>query len=97
MFNPLSDEVLRQLADEFETPLYVYDGEKIAEQYQLLQSAFNPATTRFFYACKSLTNVNILRLIKNMGCGIDCSSINEAYLAIQSGCSPNNILYTSMG
>jgi diaminopimelate decarboxylase len=97
MFNPLSNEVLRQLADEFGTPLYVYDGEKIAEQYQLLQSAFNPASTRFFYACKSLTNVNILRLIKNMGCGIDCSSINEAYLAIQAGCSPNNILYTSNG
>jgi len=97
MFNPLSNEVLRQLADEFGTPLYVYDGEKIAEQYQLLQSAFNPASTRFFYACKSLTNVNILRLIKNLGCGIDCSSINEAYLAIQAGCSPNNILYTSNG
>jgi diaminopimelate decarboxylase len=97
MFKPLSDEVLRQLADEFSTPLYVYDGEKIAEQYQLLQAAFNPASTRFFYACKSLTNVNILRLIKNLGCGIDCSSINEAYLAIQAGCSPNNILYTSNG
>jgi diaminopimelate decarboxylase len=97
MFNPLSNEVLRQLADEFGTPLYVYDGEKIAEQYQLLQSAFNSASTRFFYACKSLTNVNILRLIKNLGCGIDCSSINEAYLAIQAGCSPNNILYTSNG
>ncbi len=97
MFNPLSNEVLRQLADEFGTPLYVYDGEKIAEQYQLLQSAFNPASTRFFYACKSLTNINILRLIKNLGCGIDCSSINEAYLAIQAGCSPNNILYTSNG
>jgi diaminopimelate decarboxylase len=97
MFKPLSDEVLRQLADEFSTPLYVYDGEKIAEQYQLLQAAFNPASTRFFYACKSLTNVNILRLIKNLGCGIDCSSINEAYLAIHSGCSPNNILYTSNG
>ena len=65
MFKPLSDEVLRQLADEFSTPLYVYDGEKIAEQYQLLQAAFNPASTRFFYACKSLTNVNILRLIKS--------------------------------
>ena len=97
MFKPLSDEVLRQLADEFATPLYVYDGEKIAEQYQLLQAAFNPATTRFFYACKALTNLHILRLIKNQGCGIDCSSINEAYLAIKAGCSPNKILYTSNG
>lgn len=97
MFNPLSDEALRQLADEFRTPLYVYDGEKITEQYQQLQAAFNPATTRFFYACKALTNLHILRLIKNQGCGIDCSSINEAYLAIQAGCSPNKILYTSNG
>lgn len=97
MFKPLSNEVLRQLAREYGTPLYVYDGDKIAEQYQLLQTAFNPSTTRFFYACKALTNLNILRLIKNLGCGIDCSSINEAYLAIQAGCSPDKILYTSNG
>lgn len=97
MFNPLPNEVLRQLANEYGTPLYVYDADKIAAQYQLLQSAFHPTSTRFFYACKALTNINILRLIKDMGCGIDCSSINEAYLAIQAGCSADKILYTSNG
>jgi len=97
MFQPLPDPLLCSLADEYGTPLYVYDGNKIADQYQQLLQAFTPGKTRFFYACKALTNQNILQLVRRMGCGIDCSSINEAHLAIHAGFAPNNILYTSNG
>lgn len=97
MFQPLPDSLLCSLADEYGTPLYVYDGNKIANQYQHLLEAFTPGKTRFFYACKALTNQNILQLIQRMGCGIDCSSINEAHLAIRAGFSPTHILYTSNG
>lgn len=97
MFQPLPDSLLCSLADEYGTPLYVYDGNKIANQYQQLLEAFTPGKTRFFYACKALTNQNILQLIQRMGCGIDCSSINEAHLAIRAGFSPTHILYTSNG
>jgi diaminopimelate decarboxylase len=41
--------------------------------------------------------VNILKHIKSIGCNIDCSSINEAKLAIYAGFEPKNILYTSNG
>jgi len=97
MFQPLPDTLLCSLADEYGTPLYVYDGNKIANQYQQLLQAFTPGKTRFFYACKALTNQNILQLVQRMGCGIDCSSINEAHLAVRAGFTPNNILYTSNG
>lgn len=97
MFQPLPDTLLCSLANEYGTPLYVYDGNKIESQYQQLLQAFTPAKTRFFYACKALTNQNILQLVQRMGCGIDCSSINEAHLAIRAGFTPNNILYTSNG
>ncbi|MES2882089.1 MAG: diaminopimelate decarboxylase, partial [Bacteroidota bacterium] len=52
---------------------------------------------RFFYACKALTNPNILKYINSLGCGIDCSSINEVKLALHAGVAPQNILYTSNG
>ncbi|MBU3744280.1 MAG: diaminopimelate decarboxylase [Sediminibacterium sp.] len=97
MFQPLPDTLLCSLANEYGTPLYVYDGNKIASQYQQLLQSFTPGRTRFFYACKALTNQNILQLIQRMGCGIDCSSINEAHLAVRAGFSASHILYTSNG
>jgi diaminopimelate decarboxylase len=75
--------------------LYVYHAERIKEQYERLQSAFTDLDCRFFYACKALTNINILKYIKSIGCNVDCSSINEVLLSIKAGFSPGNILYTS--
>ena len=95
MVQQLSKKYLAELANEFGTPLYVYHAEKIKEQYQKLLSAFSGTNTRFFYACKALTNINILGYIKEIGCNIDCSSINEVLLAIKAGFVPENILYTS--
>jgi diaminopimelate decarboxylase len=91
----LPGEQLLLLANEFGTPLYVYHAERIKEQYEKLLTAFNGADTKFFYAAKALTNINILKYIKSIGCNIDCSSINEAKLAERAGFLPQNILYTS--
>src|SRR5690242_14530957 len=91
----LTHEQLRIAAKEYGTPLYVYHAEKINEQYDRLQRSFDGSGARFFYAAKALTNIHILRYIKSIGCGIDCSSINEARLAVMAGFSSSDILYTS--
>ncbi len=93
----LSNEQLSQLAREFGTPLYVYHAEKIKEQYEKLATAFSGSNVVFFYACKALTNVSILKYIKSTGANIDCSSINEAKLALHAGFLPQQVLYTSNG
>ncbi|MFN8291100.1 MAG: diaminopimelate decarboxylase [Chitinophagaceae bacterium] len=93
----LSNEILLQAAKEFGTPLYLYHAERIKEQYQQLTTAFASLDTRFFYAGKALTNINILRYIKEMGCHVDCSSVNEVKLALIAGFEPARILYTSNG
>ncbi len=97
MINPLSPETLIQLADQYGTPLYVYHAEKIKDQYQRLKTAFGKTDAVFFYACKALTNINILRYIRNTGANVDCSSINEVRLALHAGFPPARILYTSNG
>lgn len=84
-------------ASEFGTPLYVYHAERIKEQYQKLVSAFSNLDTRFFYAAKALTNIHVLRYIREIGCNVDCSSINEVRLAMHAGFQPQQILYTSNG
>lgn len=93
----LSPHQLIAAAKEFGTPLYVYHAERIKEQYARLTSAFSNSNVKFFYACKALTNVNVLKYILSLGSNIDCSSINEVKLALHAGFPPQRVLYTSNG
>lgn len=84
---------LLKIADEFGTPVYVYDVESIKNQYEKLTSSF-VEHTRFFYACKSLTNINILKYIEQLGASLDCVSINEVKLGLKAGFTSDRILFT---
>ena len=95
MKSSLSYDQLKTAVNEYGTPLYVYHAEKIVSQYQNLLANFSTHNTRFFYACKALTNIHILDVVKRAGCNVDCSSINEAKLALHVGFTPENVLYTS--
>lgn len=90
----LSNNQLVQLANQFGTPLYVYHAEKIKEQFEALQQAFKDCNSQFFYACKALTNVNILKYLQQLGSGLDCVSINEVRLGLRAGFTPDRILFT---
>jgi diaminopimelate decarboxylase len=97
MAQQLAPDYLASLATEYGTPLYLYHAEKIKEQYQKLTTAFRNSNTLFFYACKALTNINILKWVCSLGANVDCSSINEVRLALHAGFPPERILYTSNG
>ena len=90
----LKNEQLQALAAEYGTPLYVYDSAKIASQYNKLQDAFKAHPTRIFYACKALTNINVLKYVKNFGAGVDCVSIFEVKLALHAGFDAKKVLFT---
>lgn len=94
MSQQLSSPQLVALANEFGTPLYVYHADKIKEQYEKLSEAFKESNARFFYACKALTNINILRYMEQLGAGLDCASINEVKLGLMAGFTPDRILFT---
>ena len=94
MYEQIANEQLIAIANEYGTPVYVYHAEKIAEQYDKLVDAFKDHPTRFFYACKSLTNINILRYVKSLGGALDCVSINEVKLGLMAGFEPREILFT---
>ena len=94
MQQQLSKEQLLSIATEFGTPVYIYHAEKISEQFNKLQQAFRSFDSKIFYACKSLTNINVLRYICSLGAALDCVSINEVRLGLMAGFSKENILYT---
>ena len=94
MSKNLTHEQLIAIADEFGTPVYIYHAERIAEQYKKLKKAFSNCNARFFYACKSLTNLNVLKYIQSIGASLDCVSINEVKLGLLAGFDKKDILYT---
>ena len=87
-------ELLLEIANEFGTPTYVYDADKIENQYNKLHNAFSPLDVKLHYALKALSNVNILRVLKNKGAGLDAVSINEVHLGIRAGFQPQQIMFT---
>jgi len=90
----LSNELLLKAAALYGTPLYVYDAERIIYQYNLLKTSFHRSDVSIFYACKALTNVNVLKVLKEQGSGIDCVSIHEVKLALHAGFDPSKIIFT---
>jgi diaminopimelate decarboxylase len=88
---------LTEIANEFGTPVYVYDGEKIVSQLQNLKNAFAENPLKVKFAMKALSNVSILKLLKQHGAGVDAVSINEAQLALGVGFEKEEIQFTPNG
>jgi diaminopimelate decarboxylase len=89
---------LKTIAKRANGPVYVYDASKIQSQYQRLKNAFSGvAQLKINYACKALSNISILKLMQNMGSGLDTVSIQEVQLGLEAGFEPADIIFTPNG
>jgi len=89
---------LIQAASEFDSPLYVYDANKIKYQYNRLVKSFKSVKNlQLNYAVKALSNISILKYLIDLGSGIDAVSIQEVHLALKGGINPEKIIYTPNG
>lgn len=88
---------VEKIAQHAGTPVYAYDAAKIVSQIATLKSAFNDVDLKIKFAAKALTNINILRLMKSQGIGVDVVSLNEGKLAMLAGFTPAEIMYTPSG
>jgi diaminopimelate decarboxylase len=86
-----------KLANQFGTPLYVYDGARIAEQITKLKSGYSAANVKIKYAAKALTNISILKLMRKNGVGMEAVSLGEVHLALRAGYLPGEITFTPSG
>ncbi len=85
------------LCETFGTPLYVYDASKIVTQINSLKNAFSSVDLKIKYACKALTNVSILKLMRANGVEIDVVSPQELELALLAGYNGSQITFTPSG
>ncbi len=92
----LQDSVFEEAAERFPTPFHLYDEEGIRSRARLLKAAFawNP-DFREYFAVKALPNPAILRILKEEGCGLDCSSATELTLAEACGFRGEEIILSA--
>lgn len=94
----MENKTLLQIAEDFGSPVYVYNAETITNQYKRLTSAFNKVKQlRINYAVKALSNISVLKLLKSLGSGLDTVSIQEVQLGLKAGFEPNQIIFTPNG
>ena len=85
---------LLSVAQKFGAPVYVYNADQIVANYHELKNAFKGVDVHLKYACKALTNINVLKVLKKEGAGLDTVSIEEAKMGIHAGYEPKEILFT---
>lgn len=90
--------LLLAIAEQYGCPTYVYDGNKIESQFERLENAFKGVKKlKINYAAKALTNISILKLLKNKGSGLDTVSLEEVLLGLEAGFSADDIMFTPNG
>jgi diaminopimelate decarboxylase len=83
-----------KLAEKHGSPLYIYESARMISQYERITRAFSSTRVKIYYACKALTNINVLKLFKGLGAGLDAVSVQEVSLGLKAGFAPGDILYT---
>lgn len=94
---PLNAAQLRQLAERFPTPFYLYDEAAMRANARRIMAAFRPLFADFHehYAVKALPNPFILKILADEGLGADCASIPELMLAEKAGMRGEEVMLTS--
>ena len=92
----LSDDVFIRAAEQFPTPFHIYDEAGIRKTAQAVNAAFSWAPDfKEYFAVKALPNPAILKIFKEEGCGLDCSSECELLLAERTGFSGDEIMFSA--
>ncbi len=85
-----------ELAEKFDTPLYVLAERRIRENYRQLRNALlkHFSKVRIYYSAKANTSLSVLKILENEGAYLDTVSPGEVFLALKAGFTPERILFT---
>jgi diaminopimelate decarboxylase len=91
----LEQKLLLNLAEEYGTPLYVYDGDQVVQRYNDLYDFIKWPKLRIHYAMKANFNFGLLQMLNQAGAGIDAVSPGDVMMAKKAGFSTDKIIYTA--
>ncbi len=87
----------KELANKYQTPLYIYDFDYIKEQYERLKEAFRGRKSLVCYAIKANSNLSVIKHLVDLGAGCDCVSIGEVRRAFMAGAPSYKIIFSGVG
>lgn len=90
----LEEKIFEKIAEEFGTPVFVYEEEKIRNQFQNLKKGISYQPKKILYATKANSNPCLLEILKKEGVGVDAVSVGEIALSLKVGFLPKDILFT---
>lgn len=93
----VEDVNVNDLAQEFNTPLYIYSKNHFINQYKEIEKAFTGINVKIFYAMKANFNLSVINTFVKLGSGVDANSEGELYRALKTGVDPSKIILTSVG
>jgi len=91
----MDNKKLVEICQEYGTPAYLYDIDKVISQYNNLKNLFSWKKIKIYYAMKANYNVDILKALRDIGASIDTVSPTEVLLCLKLGFKQENILYTA--
>ncbi len=92
----VTNEEIQEIAKTYPTPFHIYDEKGIRENAKKVRQAFawNPGFKEYF-AVKATPNPTILKILREEGCGTDCSSLTELMMSDRCGFSGSEIMFSS--
>ena len=93
----LEDIPLENLGEKFDTPLFCYSVSQIEHNFVELQKAFKKVKPLICYALKANFNSNIIKILSNLGCGIDVVSNGELQKSLKNGVDNQKIVFSGVG
>ena len=91
------DVDLSILGEKYGTPSYVYSKKTIEENAKAYVNSFTNNDNLACFAVKSLSNLSILNIIKNSGCGFDIVSGGELHRVLSIGAEPKKVIFSGVG
>jgi len=88
---------VRDLAERFGTPLYVYSTRTLTRHYRAFDSALQGLDHLTCFSVKANGNVGLLRLMGRLGAGVDIVSGGELHRALKAGIDPRKIVFSGVG
>jgi len=93
----MEDVGLAKIAQNIETPCYVYSKKYIVDAYTNFKKAFEPQVIQICYAVKANSNLSILNLFAQLGAGFDIVSEGELYRVLKAGGDPAKVVFSGVG
>lgn len=86
-----------KLAEEYGTPLYIYSAATFRRHFEAFDSAFKGLDHLTCYSVKANSNLSVLKMLGEMGAGMDVVSGGELFRALKAGIAPEKIVYSGVG